>query len=118
MGLSAPAGHRGEPFPEAPRAVEAGTSLGYVSSIRHRSKVLSSLSAVASAAAVPFFATGLFRLNAPTAVVVLLLLASAAALATVPRHGRWLAAGWLVGVALYTAFLLWLFAALATPRDW
>jgi apolipoprotein N-acyltransferase len=86
-----------------------------VSSIRDRTRVASILFAVAAAAAVPFVATGLFRLSAPTAVVALLLLASAAALAAVPRHGRWLAAGWLFGVVLYTAFLLWLFDTFATP---
>ena len=75
------------------------------------------LAAAASAVAAPFAATGLFRLNVPTVLVALLLVASAVALTAVPRYGKWLACGSLLGLALHAAFLLWLFSTVTTLPD-
>ena len=82
-----------------------------------RRTAIAVLAAVASAVAAPLAATALFRLNAPTVLVALLLVASAVALTAVPRYGTRLACGWLLGLALYAAFLLWLFSTVTTLPD-
>ncbi len=58
-----------------------------------------------------FLTTGLFRLNASSAVVVVACLLVAVLLARLPRAGLWAAGGWLLGCVAYASFLLWLFAS-------
>ncbi len=58
-----------------------------------------------------FLATGLFRLNASSAVVVGAWLLVAVLLVRLPRAGLWAAGGWLLGCLAYASLLLWLFAS-------
>ncbi len=73
--------------------------------------------ALASALTLPFVATGLFRLDAPFLLVALILLGAVVGLLAVPRYGRWLASGWVIGGGLYVLLLLWLFGSFTTPMD-
>ncbi len=68
--------------------------------------------ALAAFLAPGFFATGLFRLNASSAVVVGACLLVAVLLVRLPRAGLWAAGGWLLGCVAYASLLLWLFASL------
>ena len=79
-----------------------------------RGRLLSLVGAVIAAAAVPFVATGLWRLNLPPVVVGGLLLAAPVGLYAVTRRGKWLAAGWVVGLAVYFVFMVWLFSTFST----
>ena len=66
-----------------------------------RRRVTNAALAVAMAVVVPFAVTGLFRLDLSSVLVFVLCLAAAGALAAIPRRGPWLAAGWLIGCALW-----------------
>lgn len=71
-----------------------------------RRRVTNAALAVAMVVVVPFAVTGLFRLGFSTVVIFVLCLAAAGALAAIPRSGPWLAAGWLIGCALWAVALV------------
>lgn len=75
-------------------------------------RALSAVLALGALASVPFVVTWMYRQDLDYRSVTLVCTAVAAGLWLIPRRGRWLAAGWLLGCVLWAAFLFWLFSKL------